>query len=108
MARGSFRLPRAHRFGERGQPDKPRILLNRSCDLFEVLEGLWLFEVLMNARDIALGFRVFIGLDDKRAKKMADYRLAQHAGLHEQPKILEEPEILIDLQVAELAAVALI
>jgi hypothetical protein len=76
MARGSFRLPRAHRFGERGQPDKPRILLNRSCDLFEVLEGLWLFEVLMNARDIALGFRVFIGLDDKRATKMAEYWLA--------------------------------
>jgi hypothetical protein len=73
------------------EPGKLRLAFNSLGDLVKVFEGVGLFEVLPDARDIALYFRVFIGLDDKRAKKMADQLVAEKALSRNSPRSEKNP-----------------
>jgi hypothetical protein len=68
--------------------------------------GCWKFFLMRSILSLDLG--VFIGLEDKRAEKMTDQFRVDRAALHEQPEVAEETEILVDLEMAELAAVAFV
>ena len=55
--------------------------------LVELGERFGLMEVLPDAADIALDFRILVGFDDERAEEMADQLIAQSATLLEQAEV---------------------
>jgi hypothetical protein len=91
MALISFWLLGAHSFGEVGETGKARVALDGFGDFLEVLERLGLLEILADARDVGLELRVFKGLDDKRAKKMADQLVAEKALSRNSPRSEKNP-----------------
>jgi len=92
----------AHGFGEGNKGGEARIALDLLGHLLEFGERFRLLEVFPRALDIAFDFRIFVGLDDICAEKVADQLLAQRPALHEQAEVGEKTQIFVDGHVAKL------
>lgn len=77
----------AHRLGERDEGGEALVALDVLGNSVELGERFGLMEVLPDAADIALDFRILVGFDDERAEEMADQLIAQSATLLEQAEV---------------------
>ena len=96
----------AHRLAEGEKGSESLVALDLLGNAIELGESLRLMEVLSDAADIALNFRILVRLMMNAPKKWPiSCSLARAAPLN-RPRFREEAEIFVDLGVGECAAVA--
>lgn len=77
----------AHRLAEGEKGSESLVALDLLGNAIELGESLRLMEVLSDAADIALNFRILVRLDDERAEEMADQLLASTRRAAEQAEV---------------------
>lgn len=77
----------AHRLAEGEKGSESLVALDLLGNAIELGESLRLMEVLSDAADIALNFRILVRLDDERAEEMADQLLASARRAAEQAEV---------------------